>query len=145
MSNNNKITKNGIAVAVGILLVLFGLWQLAEKVFGTWYHQFWMAVNLVISILWPIVIISGGILLMIAARKGNLSLPENKKLYRSTSNKKLSGVCGGIAEYLSMDAAMVRVATIVLAILCWYIIVPLYLLFWVIVPQGGNKHYNTWI
>ena len=31
-----------------------------------------------------------------------------KKLYRSRTDKKLSGVCGGLAEYLNMDPTIVR-------------------------------------
>ena len=31
-----------------------------------------------------------------------------KKLYRSTTNKKLAGVCGGIAEYFDIDVTIVR-------------------------------------
>ena len=31
-----------------------------------------------------------------------------KKLYRSRTNKKLCGVCGGFAEYLEMDATIIR-------------------------------------
>ena len=33
---------------------------------------------------------------------------ENKKLYRSQTNKKLAGVCGGLAEYLNIDPTIVR-------------------------------------
>ena len=33
----------------------------------------------------------------------------NKKLYRSVSDKKIAGVCGGVAEYLNMDATVVRI------------------------------------
>ena len=33
-----------------------------------------------------------------------------KKLCRSTANKKLGGVCGGIAEYLDVDPTIVRLA-----------------------------------
>ena len=32
-----------------------------------------------------------------------------KKLYRSTTDKKLAGVCAGFAEYLNMDPTVVRV------------------------------------
>lgn len=32
-----------------------------------------------------------------------------KKLYRSTTNKTIAGVCGGIAEYLNIDPTVVRV------------------------------------
>lgn len=31
-----------------------------------------------------------------------------KKLYRSTENRKLCGVCGGIAEYFNIDPTIVR-------------------------------------
>ena len=31
-----------------------------------------------------------------------------KKLYRSNSNVKVSGVCGGIGEYFGMDATVIR-------------------------------------
>ena len=33
-----------------------------------------------------------------------------KKLYRSTNNKRLLGVCGGIAEYFGIDATIIRLA-----------------------------------
>ena len=32
-----------------------------------------------------------------------------KKLYRSTSDRKIAGVCGGVAEYLNIDVTVVRV------------------------------------
>ena len=31
-----------------------------------------------------------------------------KKLYRSNTNKKLCGVCGGLAEFLNIDPTIVR-------------------------------------
>lgn len=31
-----------------------------------------------------------------------------KKLYKSQTDKKLCGVCGGIAEYFNIDATIVR-------------------------------------
>lgn len=34
----------------------------------------------------------------------------NKKLYRSNVDKKICGVCGGIAEYFDIDPTMVRLA-----------------------------------
>ena len=142
--SNNRINKTSIVVIIGVLLVVFGLWQLAERVLGIFYFDLWQVISLTISILWPIAIIIGGILLMVAARKGRLDLSKDKKLFRSARSKKLGGVCGGIAEYLGADPAMVRVVTIILAILCWYIIIPLYILFWIIIPYD-TKNYNTWV
>lgn len=39
-----------------------------------------------------------------------------KKLYRSRTDKKICGVCGGLAKYLDCDSTIVRLATIFLAL-----------------------------
>ena len=39
---------------------------------------------------------------------------NNKKLYLSDNDKKLFGVCGGIAEYFNIDSTLVRVGYILL-------------------------------
>ena len=36
-----------------------------------------------------------------------------KKLYRSRNDKKLCGVCGGLADYFELDVNIIRVAAIV--------------------------------
>ena len=35
---------------------------------------------------------------------------EVKRLYKSNRDKKLAGVCGGIAEYFEIDSTIVRLA-----------------------------------
>ena len=53
-----------------------------------------------------------------------------KRLERSASNKVLGGVCGGLANYLNMDATLVRVLTVVLSLFTGIpIIIYLVLLF----------------
>ena len=37
----------------------------------------------------------------------------SKKLYKSTTNTMLEGVCGGIAEYFGVDPTIVRLAWVV--------------------------------
>ena len=39
-----------------------------------------------------------------------------KKLYRSTKNRMLAGVCGGVAEYFDIDPTLVRVIWAVLSL-----------------------------
>lgn len=41
---------------------------------------------------------------------------ENKRLYRSRSNRMIAGVCGGISEYFSIDPTIVRLIFVLLAI-----------------------------
>ena len=38
-----------------------------------------------------------------------------KKLCKSNRNKKICGVCGGIAEYLNADPTLIRLAFILIA------------------------------
>lgn len=39
-----------------------------------------------------------------------------KKLYRSQTDKKIAGVCGGIAEYFDIDPTIVRVIFLILVL-----------------------------
>jgi len=33
---------------------------------------------------------------------------QNKRLYKSRVDRKISGVCGGIAEYFNIDSTLIR-------------------------------------
>ena len=43
---------------------------------------------------------------------------EKKKLYRSSTDVKLAGVCGGLAEYIGMDPTIVRLIGALLCLCC---------------------------
>lgn len=38
----------------------------------------------------------------------------HKKLYRSTTDKMISGVCGGIADYFDVDPTIIRLLAVLL-------------------------------
>ena len=40
----------------------------------------------------------------------------DKKLYRSESNKKFAGVCGGLADYLNVDVTIIRLIWALVAV-----------------------------
>ena len=40
----------------------------------------------------------------------------NKKLYRSRTDKKIAGVCGGLANYLNIDSTLLRLCFALLII-----------------------------
>ena len=64
--------------------------------------------------------------------------PPPKRLLRSRSDRILGGVCGGVADYLNMDATLVRVLTAILTLITGVpIIVYLVMLF--IVPEEGSQ------
>ena len=43
-------------------------------------------------------------------------MEKNKKLYRSTNNRMLGGVCGGISDYFGIDPTIIRLLYLVLSI-----------------------------
>jgi phage shock protein PspC (stress-responsive transcriptional regulator) len=57
------------------------------------------------------------------------------RLTRSSSDKMIAGVCGGLADYLEIDPVWVRLAFIVL-FLASGIGFPIYLILWIAIPEG---------
>lgn len=57
-----------------------------------------------------------------------------RKFYLSNRDKKIGGVCGGLAEYLGIDPLLVRIIVFVL-IWCGTIGLWLYLLIWLLAPR----------
>jgi phage shock protein C len=59
-----------------------------------------------------------------------------KKLYRSTGQKMLAGICGGLAEYFDIDVSIVRLMLIggalVTAVLPMFFF---YIIAWIVIPQ----------
>ena len=58
----------------------------------------------------------------------------SKSLYRTKEERKLSGVCGGIAMFLGIDPTIVRVIWVVLSIFNIFIGVLLYIICIFVIP-----------
>ncbi len=58
-----------------------------------------------------------------------------KKLRRSSSDKKIAGVCGGLANYFGLDSFLVRIAYIILSIFTAFAGLLVYLLLMFVVPE----------
>lgn len=57
-----------------------------------------------------------------------------KRLYRARHDRKLAGVCAGIAEYFGWDPTLVRVGWIALTLLGGSGLL-LYLILWLVMPE----------
>jgi phage shock protein C len=62
-------------------------------------------------------------------------MDPTRKLYRSKTNRQLAGVCGGLAEHFNLDATLIRVLFVLLAVLGGSGLV-LYVAMWIIIPKG---------
>jgi len=65
-----------------------------------------------------------------------------KKLTRSTDDKWLGGVCGGIASYTGVDANVIRLIVAVATVLGAGSLILAYIVAWVLMPQPAVV--TTW-
>lgn len=59
---------------------------------------------------------------------------ENKKLYKSNTDKKLDGVCAGIANYFGIDPTLIRIGWVLLS-LFWFTGVIAYIVCAIVIPR----------
>lgn len=57
-----------------------------------------------------------------------------KRFYLSQTDKKIGGVCGGIAEYFGIDSLLVRIAFIALVLGVGTGVLA-YILLWILAPR----------
>ncbi|KAA1422339.1 PspC domain-containing protein [Mumia zhuanghuii] len=57
-----------------------------------------------------------------------------KKLTRTTGDKWVGGVCGGVARYTGVDPNLVRLAVVVLTVLGFGSMILVYLVAWLLMP-----------
>ena len=61
-----------------------------------------------------------------------------KQLYKSSTNKKVAGVCGGIGEYLGINPTIVRLGFVALSLLAGGLAV--YIIAAIIMPEREARH-----
>jgi len=60
-----------------------------------------------------------------------------KKLYRSTNDRMIGGVCGGLGEYLGIDPTVIRLIFVLIA-LTGGAGVLIYLIMFLVVPEASD-------
>lgn len=60
---------------------------------------------------------------------------SNKRLTRSSRDRKIAGVCGGLAEFSGIDATVIRILFVILALAGGPGLL-VYLALWLILPKA---------
>ena len=61
---------------------------------------------------------------------------NRKRLYRSATDKKLCGVCGGLGEYFDLDPTLIRLVVVLLTIFGFSTGIWIYILAAIIIPDA---------
>ncbi len=132
-----------VTLVLGIVIVIIGVTLLFHYYdflpFSFTFHQFG-------TLALPIIfILIGGALLLGKVKKESPSGGvegesvntgvEKKRLARSVRDKKIAGVCGGLAEYLEVDPTIVRLACVVLAFASFGLALILYVACAFVIPK----------
>ena len=64
---------------------------------------------------------------------------ERKRLYKSTVDKKVFGVCGGVAEYFHVDSTIIRLLVVLFCLMAGTGVI-IYLAAALIVPENPNPN-----
>ena len=61
-------------------------------------------------------------------------MSETKKLFRDSDDKKIAGVCSGLALYFGIDVTLIRIIFLIALLCCgggfW-----LYVIIWIVAPE----------
>jgi len=68
-------------------------------------------------------------------------LPPRKRLYRLRGERKIAGVCAGVARYLEVDVTIVRIVWLLLGLLHGIGIVG-YIIAWIVMPSDYQLSYQ---
>ncbi len=143
-------------LVAGIIIVIIGITLLFNyysifSVASLWHYFGRLALPVIF-------ILIGGALLIGREKKGAESLPgttapsgpvtfgevhdegtyagvEKKRLARSVRDKKIAGVCGGLAEYLEADPTIVRLVFVLLAFASFGLAIVLYIVCAFVIPK----------
>jgi len=65
-----------------------------------------------------------------------------RKLYRSTRDRKLFGVCGGLADYLGVDATLLRILLIIVAVFSAGSVILVYVIAGFVIPREHDPRFG---
>jgi phage shock protein C len=149
--NIAKKTSSTAILIIGILIIIIGIVLLFDYYDLLSFNSFWHSLG---KLMLPIVLILAGGALSIGkvrasssseqipnedAALGNYFLSEGaEKLFRSQKDKKITGVCGGLAEYFGVDATVVRLFFVLLVFASFGFAVILYFVLTLVIPKESQ-------
>ena len=143
ISKEKTVRKDNVGLLiVGGILIFLGLLSLLDQFRFVNLNLRWWNFDRFIyfpwDLIWPIVLIFLGIIIAVGRPKREeiLQRVKGKNLFRSKTNRKISGVCGGLGEYLNIDSTIIRIAWVLVSILSGVILgIIVYFIFALIIPE----------
>lgn len=65
-----------------------------------------------------------------------------KKLFRSTADSKIAGLCGGIGQWLGIDSTIVRLLVVVAALFSFGGVILAYFIATLFIPKDSSNNFR---
>ncbi|MCA9735251.1 MAG: PspC domain-containing protein [Deferribacteres bacterium] len=150
--NVRKHSSTNAGLIGGLALIVFGFLLLVDEIdFPFNFHALRFHSHLDFGMVLSLLFVGLGIYLLINKdnEKGDLSKlisskkegsGSTKKLVRSTTERKIAGVCGGLAEYFNVDVSFVRIGYIVFAFAsAFFVAIILYIVMIIAIPEDDSS------
>lgn len=72
---------------------------------------------------------------MLKFEEGVYNRGMTKRLYRSRTDRKIAGVCGGLGEYFKVDPVIFRILGVILLLPGGFPGLLPYIILWIVVPE----------
>jgi phage shock protein C len=137
--------RHGSGFIWGLLLILVGGLILLHDA-SYWHYRFfpWQFHGFGFvrfwSLVFPILLVVIGIACVTGVFHGKNgfaaggSRTAGKKLTRSSTDRKIGGICGGLGAYFEVDSTLIRVAAVLLALTHFFGMTALYLVLLIVMP-----------
>lgn len=122
----------------GALLIIVGGLMLLRHIDPVW-SIFNVLGRFMISILWPAALIILGVYLLMNHREAGESITgwfkTDKKLHRSKTDRRITGVCGGLGTYMGIDGNIIRILFVMATLTSLGFGILAYIIMTIFVPE----------
>ena len=140
MKRSDQMKRERVWFAVGAVMVAVGVAALLAGHADWWLAQLGWARQLSRFAI-PISLVAIGIFVIWAGQAGKFDnlrsgVGRGNVLMTSSTDRRLMGVCGGIAQYFSVDSTIIRVITVLLFVASSLVTVIAYVALGLLLPKG---------
>ncbi len=148
-SQERETSSDNLGMIIGIVLIVVGLALLMDefnfRFMFPWRFHFFDGGFLI-----SVVIIGLGLYLIfkkdsdvsLHAERKEAVMTETKRLTRTIHDRKIAGVCGGLARYFNVDPSIVRVLYVLLTISSLFLGIIAYIVMAIVVPEEDERMYS---
>lgn len=129
----NSTRDNNFKFSAGFSLTVIGFLYTFELAGLISYSKFF---GISRDLFLPVLIISAGLFILFVYHPVQKRLGKETVVLKKSGNKRILGVCGGLAEYLNAEPVVVRMFWLIFSLITLGVGTVIYFLFYLLIPES---------